>query len=886
MSTPISPDPSSQSSRREVLYFGLAFGLLCLGTLALWIAPAARMGRWAGAALNWRPLMLLPVWIGGVCLVRQQAGTRAPDRDPLLLPAAFLLAGWGVLLIWRLLPAFGLRQTGWMIVGVAVLVAILRSPADLGWLRRYRYLWLTAAVLLTALTLVFGTHPSGGEPRLWLGCCGLYFQPSEVLRLFLIVYLASFLSERLALSWERTPPSAGSVLAPLLAVWGLSVALVLVQRDLGTGSLFLGILTVMLYLATGRRSVLWIGAGLMLVGGAVAAMSFDIVQSRLMAWVNPWGDPIGSGYQIIQSTLSLASGGLLGQGPGLGAPGFVPAAHTDFIFSSVVEEWGLAGGLGIIAVLALVVSRGIRAAYRAGDTFRLMLAAGLSVGLGLQTFVIIGGVLRLLPLTGVTLPFVSYGGSSLVTSFAGLGLLVRISTDDGRHRGFEAPLRGVQFGWTIIVSALALALGWWVLIRAPELTRRNDNPRRALAERYSTRGTIVDRQGQTLAGVSGERGEYARTYPVSDAGPIVGFDSARYGQAGLESSLDSLLRGEAGYPAWQIGWSDLLTASPPAGIDLELTVDAQIQESAMALLIGHVGAIVVIDPSRGDVLALGSAPTFVPSNLDEDWSDLVANPDSPLLNRSTQASYQPGTALAPLMYAWAWDQGMPEADSIAESLSAPVRLDGAMLGCIRGDSTQVDSLEEALRVSCPGPWGPLAIKLGTASVHRWVSAFGLDQQVGVELPAAEPWSGEIPSGDAELARFGVGQAGLTVTPIQMARAFAGLLNNGDLPNLTLVQAERRPGEEWIAREQQDERSGAVGAAAASMTLEALGTGPRLEYVAEAIAGGAGERLAWYFGSNRTDQSGPLVVVVLEGERGSAAQAVGRHMLAALETPIP
>jgi cell division protein FtsW (lipid II flippase)/cell division protein FtsI/penicillin-binding protein 2 len=886
LSIPISPEPAFQTNRREVLLFCLAFCLLCLGALALWIAPAARLGRWAGAEMSWRPLMLLPVWLVCVWLVRQQARNRAPDRDPLLLPAAFLLAGWGVLLVWRLLPTFGQRQLGWLIVAVAVLVAILRSPADLGWLRRYRYLWLATAVLLTAMTLVFGTNPSGGEPRLWLGCCGLYFQPSEVLRLFLIVYLASFLSDRLSLSWESAPPSAGSVLAPLLAVWSLSVALVLVQRDLGTGSLFLGILVVMLYLASGRRSVLWIGAALMLAGGVVASISFDVVRARMIAWVNPWQDPIGSGYQIIQSTLSLASGGLLGQGPGLGAPGFVPAAHTDFVFSSAVEEWGLAGGLALIAVLGLIVGRGIRAAYRAADTFRIMLAAGLSIGLGLQIFVIVGGILRLMPLTGVTLPFISYGGSSLVTNFAGLALLIRISADDGRPRQFAPPLRNVQRGWLLIVAALALALGWWVLIRAPELIRRNDNPRRALAERYSPRGAIVDRQGRLLAGVSGGKGAYTRTYPVPAAAPIVGFDSARYGQAGLESSLDPLLRGEAGYPAWQVGWNRLLMATPPAGVDLELTVDARLQRLAMTALEGHIGAVVVIDPSTGDILAMGSAPTFDPSALDENWVDLVADPNAPLLNRSTQASYQPGTALAPLLYAWAVDQGQPDMDSILDSLSTPVRLDGALLGCARGNGAQVDTLEESLRLSCPGPWGPLAIELGPGSIQRWLDAFGLNRPVSIDLPAADPWSGEIPLEDADLARFGVGQAGLTVSPLQIARAFAALLNHGELPGLTLVQAQRRPGESWTAEGRAEQRSGAVGAAAASETLAALGAGIQPEYIAEAIAGGAGERLAWYFGAPTADRPDLLVVVVLEGERGSTAQAVGRHLLASLESSIP
>lgn len=883
--TPIS-DPKSEANRREALYFGLAFAFLTLGAVALWIAPAARLGSWRAAILNWQPFLLLPVWAACAWLVRRQADAYVPLRDDFLLPAAFLLAGWGILLVWRLLPSFGLRQAGWLILGTAVLVAVLRGPGNLDWLRKYRFLWLGSAVLLTALTLFFGTHPSGGEPKLWLGCCGFYFQPSEVLRLFLIVYLASFLSERLSLAWEQAPPSTAAVLAPLLAVWGLSVALVLVQRDLGTGSLFLGILAVMLYVATGRRSVLLVSAALLILGGAAAGASFGIVRARLSAWVNPWVDPIGVGYQIIQSTMAIASGGLLGQGPGLGSPGFVPAAHTDFIFSSAVEEWGLAGGLAMIGLLGLIVSRGIRAAFRAKDTFRLMLAAGLSVGLGLQAFVILGGVLRLLPLTGVTLPLVSYGGSSLITSFAAVGLLVRVSADREAHGGFRTPLRNLQLGWMAMVGAMALALGWWALIRAPNLISRNDNPRRALAERFSERGTIVDRQGLPLAGVSGDRGSFRRTYPVPAAAPVVGFDSARYGQAGLESSLDPLLRGETGYPAWRVWWSNLTRAAPPAGIDVELTLDASLQRSVMAELDGHVGAIVVIQPEEGDILALGSAPTFDPTTLDQDWSQLVADPSSPLLNRSTQASYQPGTALAPLLLSWAWDQDLPVAVAVGPDLAAPVRLDGALLECARGSGAAVDSVEVALRLSCPGPWGPLAVALGPQSVEAWVRAFGLNQPAGIELATADPWSGVVPSREEALMRFGVGQGDLTVTPLQMARAYASLFNKGSLPALALVQAERRPGGEWTAVKRASGRQAAVGAASAERTLTALAAGHRVEYVAEAIAGGAGERLGWYVGFVPGAPPKRLVVVVLEGERGTAAQAVGRRVLEQLQSPIP
>ena len=404
--------------RRESRLLRIAFAFLVLASLA--IALAAGIDSLASV----QHLIVLPAWGAAAWLIHRTANRYHPLRDPYLLPIAMLLAGWGLLIVWRLSPGLGARQTLWMLLGAAAMILILRGPPGLDWLRRYRYLWLSAGILLTALTLVFGTNPAGGEPRLWLGCCGVFIQPSEPLRLLLVAFVASYLSDRMLV--ER-PSSIARDFIPLFLAAALAALLLFAQRDLGAATLFLAVLAFMIYVAYGRLIVL-IGAGALAVLSAVIAFQMlDIVQIRFEAWLSPWANASDSGYQIVQSLIAVASGGVFGRGPGLGAPTTVPVVHSDFVFSAVAEEWGLLGGLAMIILFALLVGRSLRTAARRKEPFAVLLSAGIAIALGLQVILIVGGVLRLLPITGVTLPFISYGGSSLVTSFVGLAFIVLLS---------------------------------------------------------------------------------------------------------------------------------------------------------------------------------------------------------------------------------------------------------------------------------------------------------------------------------------------------------------------------------------------------------------------------------------------------------------------------
>ena len=432
----------TEMKARESQLFGLAGAFVLAAAVAVMLGPATRAGTWA-VAINPGVLFFVVVWVVSGGLAVWVVQRTLPNHDPFLLPVVYLLAGWGIALIWRLTPPFGLRQTIWLVVGTAAMLGIVLLPGDLRWLRRFKYTWLAAGLALTALTLVLGVNPSGAGERLWLGCCGLYLQPAEILKLLLVVFLAAYLAERREILFQTEANSATGTRSvprrqalvyflPMVVMWGFSALILVSQRDLGMSTLFFGVFVAMLYLASGRWEYVAAGLLLLALAGGLGYYLFDVVRLRVEAWWNPWVDPSGRSFQIVQSLIALAAGGLFGAGPGLGAPTLIPVAHSDFIFATLVEEWGLVGAVAALGLVGILVLRGLRIAADSRGAFGQLLAGGLASLLGLQALLIMGGVVKLTPLTGVPLPFVSYGGSSLVSGFCLVGLLLRLSAMNAR----------------------------------------------------------------------------------------------------------------------------------------------------------------------------------------------------------------------------------------------------------------------------------------------------------------------------------------------------------------------------------------------------------------------------------------------------------------------
>ncbi len=608
----------------------------------------ARTRSWE-ADLRWSHWLGVAAWAAVAALVHRQIVRQAPDADPYLVPTAMLLAGWGLLAIWRLDPAFGLRQTMWLAVAAVVFFLGLKAPQNLDLLRRYKYVFLSSGLLLTALTLVFGSNPGGIGPRLWLGCCGIYLQPSEPLKLLLVAYLAAYFAERIPIRSRLVP-----LLFPTLVIAGLALSILLIQRDLGTASIFIFLYSATVYLASGKRRLLLGSLGILLLAALTGYFFVDIIRIRLSGWLDPWSDPSGRSYQIIQSILAVANGGMIGRGIGMGAPGLVPVAHSDFIYTSISEEFGILGTSGLLILLGILVTRGFFIAIRAGSNFRRLLAAGIAAYFGAQSILIIGGNLRLLPLTGVTLPFVSYGGSSLLTSFLALLTLMQISNElEEEPAALPRPQPYLHMSALIWLGLLGCALsnGWWAIWRTEDLLNRTDNPRRTIADRFVRRGALFDRQNRAITVTTGEPGEFTRTYIFPSLAPISGYTDPIYGQAGLEESLDPYLRGTRGNPALLIWWEHLLYGQPPGGLDVRLSIDLDIQQVADDALSDHTGAIILINAATGEILAMASHPTYDPNRLAEIGPSLNSDPNAPLLNRATQGIYPTNNTLAPFQFA-------------------------------------------------------------------------------------------------------------------------------------------------------------------------------------------------------------------------------------------
>jgi cell division protein FtsW (lipid II flippase) len=364
--------------------------------------------------------------------------------DQLLLPLALGLTAIGLVLVQRLAPSvLLLQQLTWTVVAAGVFVGAILIPRDLTALGRFKYTWafLGIALLLSPLLPVIGREINGA--RIWIQVGPANFQPAEAVKVLLVVFFAAYLEEHrelLATAQRRIGPlpiPPAPYLIPILLMWALAMGVMVLQKDLGATLLFFGIFLAMLYLATGRAAYSLIGIVMLVAGGWVAAQLFAHVNARIVAWLAPFAEELrfGSAYQLVQGLFAFGNAGMLGAGLGNGMPERIPVVWSDFVFAAFTEEVGFAGALALLALYLVFVFRGMSIALRAPTPFLQLLAAGLSFIVAFQTLVIVGGNARLIPLTGVTLPFLSYGGSSLVTNFLIVALLLRVSDISARIRG-------------------------------------------------------------------------------------------------------------------------------------------------------------------------------------------------------------------------------------------------------------------------------------------------------------------------------------------------------------------------------------------------------------------------------------------------------------------
>jgi cell division protein FtsW (lipid II flippase) len=861
-------NPQSSRDRIQSRLLVIASLIILAYSLILSLAPVVRnhsnnteyqFSHWLGTL----------VWFISFVILNQLTSRKLIHRDPYLVPIVALLSGLGLMTIWRLYPNFGLKQSIWLFLSIVVVAAGLLFPKYLEYLRRYKYLWLVLGLILTALTIFWGTNPSGSGPKLWFNVLGVYFQPSEPLKLLLITFMAGYFADRfLSVSGKIQN------LMPTLIINGIAILLLIFQRDLGTASVFLMLYLAMLFTSQGSKKVLWITPVVFLLAGIAGYFLIDIVNLRINAWLQPFQDPSGTSFQIIQSMIAFAEGNIFGTGPGLGSPNLIPVSVSDFIFPAITEELGLFGAIIILLLIILIIHRGIRISSSSPNAFYRFLSIGLLFYFGFQSILIVGGNLGLLPLTGVTLPFVSYGGTSLLVSFFGLLILLTISnqTQKGSHQIIRQPryywMSGALMLFLVLEIIVTSLYSFW--FRTP-LVDRAENLRWSVNDRFVERGDILDRNNLIIITNSGDPGSYQRVSNYIPLNPVTGYTSPIYGQTGLEASMYSYLRGYEGYSENIILSQKILYNQPPEGLDVRLTIDLALQETVDNILGDHKGAIIVMNASSGEILAMSSHPYFDTAILEEDWENLINDQDAPLVNRATQGKYPAGAVLFPFILSSSIRNGVELLD-ISELETALI----TSPECFSQEDT-ASSWGYFVNIGCLEAMQELIKLLDADQLLDALENFGLFSEPALYLNVADT---VLPETD-DLKNFLLEQNNLMVTPLQIALAASAITNGGTLSSARIVNAYLSPEETWMTIPKLGESTQVLSSETAELTSQIIKV-PDLPYWQSMGTqfSAEGDPSTWFIAGTTSDWPGqPItIVVLLETDTIDLAQNFGQSLL--------
>lgn len=823
----------------------------------------------------------------------------APGADPAILPVVFTLSGIGITFVTRLQPDASLGQVIFLFLGVALMVGTLAVVKNLEVIKRYKYVLGIAGIILLVLPMFIGTEIYGS--KLWIKIGGFQFQPGEFAKVLIVLFLAGYLAENRELLSISNRTVLGikfprlRLLYPLFIVWGVCLLVVAFERDLGSALLFYTIFLIMLYVATGRVSYVIIGLALLAVGAFGMYQIMSHVQVRVAIWLDPFSDAQNLGYQIVQSLYSLADGGLAGVGIGKGMADIIPVVASDMIFAAIGEEMGLLGGSAVLLLFMLFAVRGLTTAARAKSDLAAFSAAGLTAAISFQAFTIVGGVTKLIPLTGVTLPFMSQGGSSLLASFVIVALLLRAGDEatgrsteiantstDLATAGYRTTVRGSHmrrpaldtpesgllgrvalanrltrtvFLFTALFAVLIGNITYIQVIKASEYQDMPSNNHTINKARFIKRGSIITADGLTLAeSVQQADGTYARSYPNGNlAAHVVGYYSQQYGTMGIENTQNDTLTGSKDYSSWQNALNSLAGISEP-GNSVQLTIDSRIQRAAEQALAGRVGAIVALDPRSGAVLAWASAPTFDNTNIQAaiETANASGGTDTSMYDRATLALYTPGSTFKVLTLASALENGLATLDTTYDS-PGRMEIGGADVVSIGERGHGKISLAKAFALSSNTVFGQVADGLGAEKLVATARAFGYGQQLGLDFTtAASVMPNPEEMTEWELAWAGAGQPvgqghtpGPQATVMQNALMAATIANNGIAMNPYVVSQILAPDGTVLKTTRGHSLGQAVGSGTAEQVKQAMldvvqnGTGSAAAIAGVKVAGKTG-----------------------------------------------
>ena len=863
----------------------------------------------------------------------------APGADPALLPISFALSGTGIAFVTRLVPDLAVNQLMWLFLGIGCMVLVLALCRNLDKIVNYKYTLMIVGFALLLSPLIPGLGQEIYGSRIWLHIGSFSFQPGELAKIIIVLFLAGYLAQNREMlsvfTWRIGPFRLPDIrtLLPLLFMWLVALLIVVFEKDLGSAVVFFFLFLIMLYAATGKKFYLVIGLGLIAIGCVGAYMAFDHVQVRVNTWLDPFADAQNTGYQLTQALYSIADGDLFGVGLGRGLAGDIPipVVESDFIFADIAEEIGLLGASGVLLLFLCFAIRGFVTAARAKSDVSSFAAVGLTSMIVVQAFIIVGGVTKLIPLTGLTLPFISQGGSSLLASFIAVGLLLRCG-DEGTGVGSEmtsatgtinvnSVLGRVSMGkrltncmllFSLMFALLVANLTFIMVVQASYYQNLPGNNHTLMKEAHNERGTISTYDGVVLAqSVENENGTYDRVYPAGDlAAHIVGYASSRFGTSGIESAYNDTLKGERNFATFTDVLNYMAGASSP-GNDVTLTINSKIQRAAQDALVDRVGACVVLDPNTGAVLAMASSPTYNAA----DFESLLkaansgdAEDDSILLNRATQALYAPGSTFKVVTLTTALEDGVATADEV---FSSPGTMDIGNAPVSNFDKNDYGNitLARATELSSNTVFGQVGAELGAERLVNGADAFGFNHDIEFALPlytSLMPDPQDMTEWETAWAAAGepVGEnntdnhpspAGPQATVLEMALVGAGIANDGVIMQPYLVDGVYNAnGERSLtatptklfqatsketAQEFKDILVGVV--------KQGTGTAAAIEGVDVAGKTGTAEKEdsndSWFVGMAPADNPQVVVAVIIEdGEEGVGASKAQNVLRVALQ----
>ena len=859
----------------------------------------------------------------------------APGADPALLPIAFALSGIGIAFVTRLAPDLAVNQVMWLFLGVAFMVLVLAFVRNLDKVANYKYTLMIAGFLLLLSPLVPGLGQEIYGSRIWLSLGGFSFQPGEIAKIIVVLFLAGYLAqnrEMLSVFTVRVGPFRLPdirTLLPLILMWGVALLIVVFEKDLGSALVLFFMFLVMLYVATGKKFYLAIGLGLIAVGGVGAFLAFDHVQVRVNTWLDPFADAQNTGYQLTQAIYSIADGDLFGVGLGNGLAEQIPVVESDFIFADIAEEIGLLGAAGVLLLFLCFAIRGFVTAARAKSDVSSFAAVGLTSVIVLQAFIIVGGVTRLIPLTGITLPFISQGGSSLLASFIIVGLLLRCG-DEGTGVGQEmtsatsslhanSVLGRVSLGKRLshsmlfcsaLFALLVANLTMIMVVQADYYQNMPGNNHSLAKEARTERGTISTYDGVVLAqSVPTEDGTFERVYPAGDlASQVVGYSSARFGTSGIEQAYNDTLKGKENFASW----TDVLNSFAGiggAGNDVALTLNSKIQQAAQDALAGRTGACVVMDPDTGAVLAMASSPTYDAADFETVIEQANADSsDTRLINRAIHALYSPGSTFKIVSLATALEDGVADENTVYDAPGS-MEIGNADVVNFDGNSYGRLTLAQATELSANTAFGQLGVEMGADALVAGAEDFGFNKDIEFALTlytSLMPDPDDMTEWETAWAAAGenVGENktanhpspnGPQATVLEMALVGSAIANDGTIMQPYIVDGVYNANGERSFTAQPTKLMQAVSETTAGRVRDVLvgvvnnGTGTDAAIDGVQVAGktGTAEKVdgndSWFVGMAPADDPRVVVALIIEdGEEGLGAQKAQNVLKTALE----